>query len=64
MEAKIKSDFKAVECMRQIRNELATLFQIDKKRFHDELKTNHGGLYCQQRKASRQQGITRTGADE
>ncbi len=38
METKIKSDFKAVEFMRQVRNDLSTLYQNDKQRYHDELK--------------------------
>ena len=38
METKTKSGFKAVEFMRQVRNELSFLIQSDKKRFHDELE--------------------------
>lgn len=38
METKIKNDFKAVDFMRQVRNELSDLYQTDKERFHGELK--------------------------
>jgi hypothetical protein len=38
METKIKNNFKAVEFMRQVRNELSDLYHKDKQRYHDELK--------------------------
>jgi hypothetical protein len=38
METKTKNSFKAVDFMRQVRNELSDLFQSDKKKYHDELK--------------------------
>ncbi len=38
MKTKIKNSFKAVDYMRQIRNELSDLFHSDKKKYHDELK--------------------------
>ena len=37
MQTKTKSDFKAVDYMRKVRDELSILMQSDKKRFHDEL---------------------------
>ena len=38
MEAKIKNNFKAVEFMREVRNELSDIYHADKQRYHDELK--------------------------
>ena len=38
MEAKIENSFKAVDFMRQVRNELSDLYQLDKIRYHEELK--------------------------
>ena len=38
MQTKTKTGFKAVEYMRQVRNDLSVLFQTDRQRFHDELK--------------------------
>lgn len=37
MQTKIKSNFKAVDFMRQVRNELSALYQADKQRYHQEL---------------------------
>ncbi len=38
METKMKNKFKAVDFMRQVRNELSTLYQTDKEQYHNELK--------------------------
>lgn len=38
METKIKNSFKAVDFMRQVRNELSDIYHTDKQRYHDELK--------------------------
>jgi hypothetical protein len=38
MGTKTKNGFKAVEFMRQVRDELSLLIQSDKKRFHEELE--------------------------
>jgi hypothetical protein len=38
METKTKNTFKAVDFMRQIRNELSDLYHTDKERYHSELK--------------------------
>ena len=37
METKTKNNFKAVDFMRQVRNELSELYQADKERYHKEL---------------------------
>ena len=38
MKTKAKIEFKTVDYMRKVRDELSTLIQTDKKRFHAELK--------------------------
>jgi len=38
METKIKNSFKAVDFMRQVRNDLSDLYHTDKERYHKELK--------------------------
>lgn len=38
METKTKNNFKAVDFMRQVRNELSELYQADKERYHKQLK--------------------------
>lgn len=38
METKTKNKFKAVDFMRQVRNDLSTLYHTDKERYHNELK--------------------------
>ncbi|MCY7350699.1 MAG: hypothetical protein LH606_08525 [Cytophagaceae bacterium] len=51
METKTKNGFKAVEYMRQVRNELSMLLQTDKKRFHDELKQTMADFIANRQKA-------------
>ena len=50
MQTKTKSDFKAVDYMRQVRNELSTLMQTDPKRFHDELKQTMADFIAKRQK--------------
>ena len=38
MQTKIKSEFKAVDFMRSVRDELSELYHTDKEGFHNELK--------------------------
>ena len=64
MQTKTKSDFKAVDYMRQVRNELSTLMQTDPKRFHDELKQTMADFIAKRQKGSHQQGITKSGGNE
>jgi hypothetical protein len=64
MQTKTKSDFKAVDYMRQIRNDLSTLMQTDPKRFHEELKQTMADFIAKRQKASHQQCITESGTDE
>lgn len=64
MQPKSKTGFKAVEFMRQVRNELSALLQSDKKRYHDELKQAMTDFLARRRQASRQHGLGASGADE
>lgn len=38
MQTKNKNNFKAVDYMRQVRDELSVMIQTDNNRFHNELK--------------------------
>ncbi len=38
METKTKKDFKAVDFMRKVREEMSTLYNTDKKRYFEEIK--------------------------
>jgi hypothetical protein len=38
METTTKNSFKAVDFMREVRNELSDLYHTDKERYHNELK--------------------------
>ena len=38
METKTKKDFKAVDLMRKIREELSNLYNTDKKRYFEEIR--------------------------
>jgi len=64
MQAKIKSDFKAVDYMRQVRNELSTMIQTDNKRFHDELEHAMADFIARRQKANHQNGSAKNGAEE
>ena len=64
MQTKTNSDFKAVDYMRQVRNELSTLMQTDPKRFHYELKQTMADFIAKRQKASNQNGIAKREADE
>lgn len=52
MNTKIKNTFKAVDFMRQIRNELSDLYQTDKDKFHQELKKTMADFLSARAKAS------------
>ena len=64
MQTKTKSDFKAVDYMRQVRNDLSTLMQTDPKRFHEELKQAMADFIEKRQKASSRQNIAESGTDE
>lgn len=52
MQTKIKSEFKAVDYMRQVRNELSDLIQTDANRFHQELKQTMTDFIAKRQKSS------------
>lgn len=64
MKTKTESNFKAVAYMRQVRDDLSKLIQTDPKRFHDELKQTMAEFIAKRQQASRQNGISKSGADD
>lgn len=64
MQTKTKSDFKAVEYMRQVRNELSTLIQTDPDRFHNELKQTMADFIAKRQQSSRQHGNDKSRAEK
>ena len=52
METEIKKKFKAVEFMREVRNDLSDLYQSDKQRYHDELKQAMDEFLKERRKST------------
>jgi mRNA-degrading endonuclease RelE of RelBE toxin-antitoxin system len=52
MEPKTENNFKAVEFMRKVRNELSDLYRNDKERFHKELKKTMDDFLSARNKAS------------
>ncbi len=55
MRTKNKKDFKAVDFMRKVREQMSTLYNTDKERYFEEIKkamadfkTNRGKIYSQQ----------------
>lgn len=57
MQTKTKNNFKAVEFMRQVRNELSDLLQSDKRRFHDELKQSLSDFLARRKEVNRKHGL-------
>ena len=62
MKTKIKNNFKAVDFMRQVRNELSDLYHWDKERYHKELKKNMTDFLATRKKSSANIGIVNSGA--
>ena len=52
METKTKNTFKAVDFMRQVRNELSELYQSDKKSYNKELKKTMADFLLTRSKSS------------
>ena len=52
METKTKNDFKAVDFMRKVRNELSDLYNEDKEQFHKELKKSMNDFLSARKKTS------------
>ncbi len=61
MKTKNKNNFKAVDFMRKVRNELSELYHTDKERYHKELKKTMVDFLAH-RKPSYNKGIPANGA--
>jgi hypothetical protein len=57
METKSKNSFKAVDFMRQVRNELSELYHTDKERYHNELKKSMADFLTARTKAPVNMGL-------
>jgi hypothetical protein len=55
METKNKKDFKAVDFMRKVREEMSALYNTDKKRYFEEIKKAMADFKRRQKKAFNQQ---------
>ena len=52
METTTERGFKAVNFMRQVRNDLSDLYQADKQRYHDELRQAMAAFLATRTKAT------------
>jgi hypothetical protein len=57
METKDKSNFKAVDYMRKVRDELSDLYHSDKVRYHKELKKTMTDFLAARKKSSADIGL-------
>ena len=64
METKIKSSFKAVDFMRQVRNDLSDLYHTDKERYHKELKKSMEDFLNARTKPATNKSFKQLGLDE
>ena len=64
METKIKNRFKAVDFMRQVRNELSDLYHTDKERYHNELKRSMSDFLATRSKPAANSEVLRHQGDE
>lgn len=64
MEAKTKNNFKAVDFMRKVRNELSDLYHSDKELYHKELKKTMVDFLATRKKASANMGIVNSGSED
>ena len=62
METKTKNTFKAVDFMRQVRNELSELYHSDKESYHKELKKTMADFLSTRTKSAANIGISASGA--
>ena len=51
METKTKKDFKAVDFMRKVREEMSTLYNTDRKRYFEEIKNAMADFKTKREKA-------------
>ena len=64
MKTQTKNNFKAVDYMRQVREELSTLIQTDPKRYHEELKKSMADFLARRRKPTANSGFASARPDE
>lgn len=64
METKIKGEFKAVDFMREVRNELSQLYHLDKQRYHDELKQSMNDFLNRRQKLGSESGTIKIKEEE
>lgn len=62
METKINKSFKAVDFMRQVRNELSDIYHADKQRYHEELKKSMSDFLNERTKSAGNKSIAGSGA--
>jgi len=61
METKTKNTFKAVDFMRQVRNDLSELYHTDKELYHKELKKTMADFLSARTKSAANNGIAASG---
>jgi hypothetical protein len=64
METKTKNSFKAVEFMRQVRNDLSDLYHTDKERYHNELKKSMADFLTKRAKPAANIALPKLGQDD
>ena len=64
MKTQAKNKFKAVDYMRQVREEISTLIQTDPKRYHEELKKSMADFLARRGKPAANMGLAQAGQEE
>ena len=59
---KTKNNFKAVEYMRKVRNELSDLYNLDKDRYYKELKKTMADFLVTRKKSSAEIDVAKAAA--
>lgn len=61
MQTKTENSFKAVEFMRQVRNDLSELYHTDKERYHNELKKSMANFLAERTKPAANNALPKLG---
>ncbi len=64
MKTQAKNKFKAVDYMRQVREELSTLIQTDPKRYHEELRNSMADFLARRGKPAANMSLAQSGQKE
>ena len=64
METKAKNRFKAVEFMRQVRNDLSGLYHTEKERYYNELKKSMASFLAERTKPAANIALPKYGPDK